>query len=79
MGGGHPMTWLLLLRSRVAQALAAVALFVLAILAIRREAANDALQKHREADNENANRIRDAVERELDDKLHEYNERGYRD
>lgn len=73
------MTWLLLLRSRIAQALAAVALFVLAILAIRRDAANDALQKHREADNENANRIRDAVERELDDKLHKYNERGYRD
>lgn len=73
------MTWFLLLRSRVFQALAALAGIVLAILAIRRDAANDALRKHREADNENADRIRDDVERNLSDRLREYDERGYRD
>jgi Ni/Co efflux regulator RcnB len=73
------MTWLLLMRSRLVQAIAALAGIALAILAIRRDAANDALRKHKEADNENADRIRDNVERNLDDRMHDYNERGYRD
>lgn len=73
------MTWLLLMRSRVVQALAALAALALAVLAIRKDAANDALRRHKEADNENANRIRDDVERNLDDRMHDYNERGYRD
>jgi hypothetical protein len=73
------MTWLLLIRSKIVQALAILAGIALAILAIRRDASNDALQQQKEADNENADRIRDDVERKLDDRMRDYHERGYRD
>jgi hypothetical protein len=52
---------------------------VLAVLAIRRDGAKDALQAAREKDREKADGIRRAVERDLDQRMRDYKDRGFRD
>jgi len=60
-------------------ALAAVGLFLGIIAHQRRDAARDATQRLKDKDQENATAIRDRVERDLPDKLREYEGRGFRD
>lgn len=71
--------WLTLLQSRFARyaALALAALGV--ILAIRRDATKDALRDAEDKDHENADSIRRNVERDLDQRVRDYEGRGFRD
>jgi len=75
--------WVWFLRSRFGQTVALVAVFILAMLGIitqqRHRAAKAALERVREKDRENAEAIRDRVERDADGKLHDYDGSGWRD
>ena len=73
------MSWLALIRSRLARWLAALAAVILAILAIRRDAAQDAVRDMEEDDRENADRIRRDVELDLPDRVRQYDGHGWRD
>lgn len=73
------MIWFGLIRSKVAQWAAAFVVFVAAVLAIRRSGANDALREAKEEDYENADSIRRNVERSLDQRVRDYEGRGFRD
>lgn len=79
MGPGHPVTWVALIRSRLARWLAALGAVVLAVLAIRADAKRDARRDMEEEDREAANDIRDRVERDLPDRLRQYEGHGFRD
>jgi hypothetical protein len=59
---------------------AALALaIVLGVLAIRRDGAKDALRDARDRDHEKADAMRRAVERDLDQRVRDYKDRGFRD
>jgi len=75
------IAWLLTTRAgrAVAGALTALGLFLGIIAHQRRDAARDATQRLREKDQENADAIRDRVQRERAGKLREYESRGFRD
>lgn len=73
------MSWLVLIRSRMARYVALAFAVVLTVLAIRRDGAKDALQDARERDHENADAMRRNVERNLDQRMRDYKNRGFRD
>jgi hypothetical protein len=82
MGGWHPMIgWLLGTRlGRTLSAAVAGLLLLLGFIAQqRRDAAQDALSEAQEDDHEHAESIRRAVERDLPDRVREYEGHGYRD
>jgi hypothetical protein len=60
-------------------AVAAVVTFAGVIAHQRRDAVQDDRHKAREADNENANDIRNTVERDLPNRVREYEGHGFRD
>ena len=75
------MTWFL--STRIGRALAglltALGLFGAIIIAARKDAADDALQDAYERDTDNAQAIRDRVERRNPERLREFSGRGFRD
>lgn len=73
------MSWIALLRSRLARWLALLAAVVLAVFAIRRDAKRDAIRDMEEDDHENAADLRDRVERDLPERLRQYASHGFRD
>lgn len=79
MGPGNPMSWITLLRSKLARWLAVLAAVVLAVFAIRRDAKRDAIRNMEEDDHENAADLRDRVERDLPERLRRYEGNGFRD
>jgi hypothetical protein len=72
-----------LLGSRLGRGLGLVVAAVVAsagvIIHQRRDAVQDDRHKAREADNENANDIRNSVERDLPDRVREHEQSGFRD
>jgi hypothetical protein len=60
-------------------AVAAAVAFAGIIIHQRRDAVQDDRHKAREADNENATDIRNSVERDLSDRVREYDGHGFRD
>lgn len=73
------MIWLSAIRSKFGQLLAAFVVFLVAAFAIRRNGASDALREAQEKDYENADSIRRNVERSLDQRVRDYEGRGFRD
>lgn len=73
------MSWITLLRSKLARWLAVLAAVVLAVFAIRRDAKRDAIRNMEEDDHENAADLRDRVERDLPERLRRYEGNGFRD
>jgi hypothetical protein len=72
-----------LLGSRLGRGLGLAGAALAALLAViihqRRDAVQDDRHKAREADNENANDIRNTVERDLPNRVREYEGHGFRD
>ena len=60
-------------------AVAAVVAFAGIIAHQRRDAVQDDRHKAKEADNENANDIRNTVERDLPDRVRQFEDHGFRD
>jgi hypothetical protein len=75
------LSWLLgsRLGRGLGMAVAAVAAFAGVIAHQRRDAVQDDRHKAREADNENANDIRNSVERDLPDRVRQFENHGWRD
>jgi hypothetical protein len=75
------LSWLLgsRLGRGLGMAVAAVVAFAGIIAHQRRDAVQDDRHKAREADNENATDIRNAVERDLPSRVREYDGHGFRD
>ena len=76
------MIWAWLVRSRLGRAISTAAiaagLFLAIIARQRSDAREDALRDAREKDRDNADSIRDRV-RDVPDKLHQFDQRGFRD
>lgn len=73
------MIWVSALRSRIAQWAAAFLVFVAAVTAVWRNGKQSGMDHARDKDFENADKIRRNVERSLDQRVRDYEGRGFRD
>ena len=75
--------WAFLIKSKLAQWIAVAVSAIVAILTFgqlqKRKGRKEERRKAKEADNENAAEIRDRVERDLPDRVRDFDDAGFRD